>query len=166
MRNAISGFALGFAFVLLALGPATYSQTVADGRPKAADEQVITSPASTAPMKEYRKVALGMSPEDVESIWGEPKIKDESGFLYNLSDSEMAQIEVGPQKKVTAIAIMFEGGKGAPSLADVFGPGATAERQQNGSVYKMVRYKDAGYWLSYSAGSGDNALTTITIRKL
>lgn len=166
MRNAISGLvAIGFA-LMLALAPAADAQAVADIRPKAADKQATTNQAATAPMKEFRKVGIGMSADDVESAWGEPKVKDDSGFLYNLSDSETAQIEVGPEKKVTAIAIMFKNGKGAPSLAEVFGAGATADREQNGTVYKMVRYPDAGYWLSYYAGSGENAVTTITIRRL
>lgn len=165
MRNAISGFVVGLAF-MLALAPTACAQAVADSRPKAADKQVATNQAGTAPMKEYRKVGIGMSADDVESAWGEPKVKDDSGFLYNLSDSETAQIEVGPEKKVTAIAIMFKNGKGAPSLAEVFGAGATADRQPNGTLYKMVRYEGAGYWVSYYEGSGDNAVTTVTIRKL
>ena len=165
MRSAFSEFAVGLSFIL-ALASATYSQTVADGRPKGVDTQATPSQVTTAAIKEYRKLALGMSPDEVESLWGEPKIKDERGFLYNLSDFETAQIEIGPEKKVIAIAIMFKDGKGAPSLTEVFGTGATANPQQNGAVYKMVRYNDAGYWVSYYAGSGENALTTITIRKL
>jgi hypothetical protein len=163
MRKVI-GFVFGLTSIF-ALASLTYSQTVADTRSKSVHEQVVANMAAT-PMKQYRKLALGMSSDDVESLWGEPKIKDERGFLYNLSDSETAQIEVGPEKKVTAIAIMFENGKGAPSLTEVFGTGATADPQQNGAVYKMVRYTDEGYWISYYAGSGDNAVTTITIRKL
>ena len=165
MRIALNGFVVGFAF-MFALALSTYAQAVADNRQKAPDEQVTKSQATTTPMKEYRKVSIGMAADEVESAWGEPKIKDESGFLYNLSDHETAQIEVGPDKKVTAIAIMYKEGEGAPSLAEVFGAGATADRQPNGTIYKMVRYADAGYWISYYEGSGDNAVTTVTIRKL
>jgi hypothetical protein len=165
MRNVVSRFAVGFTF-LLALAPASYAQAIADNRPKAGDDNATAVQTATAPMKEFRKVGIGMSADDVESAWGDPKVKDESGFLFNLSDSETAQVELGPEKKVTAIAITFKDGKGAPSLAEVFGAGATADRQANGTLYKMVRYKDAGYWISYYEASGDNAATTVTIRKL
>lgn len=166
MRIAVAEFAFCFAFGLFALAPATHAQTVAVSRPTPADNQVTQSPAAPATEKVFRNVALGMSPDDVESLLGDPKIKDERGFLYNLSDSETAQIEIGPEKKVTAVAFMFANGKGAPSLAEVFGAGVTADPQPNGTIYKMVRYEDAGFWISYYAGSGGNAVTTVTIRKL
>ncbi|PYT01741.1 MAG: hypothetical protein DMF63_02540 [Acidobacteria bacterium] len=139
---------------------------MAAGHPKPAETQANTGAVSPAPMREYHALSLGMSPDDVEALWGKPKIKDEGGFLYNRSDSEMAQIEIGSDKKVSAIAVMFQGGKGAPSLTDVFGAGATADPRQNGTVYKMVRYPEAGYWVSYSATPGENGVTIITLRKL
>ena len=165
MRKAVNGVAVGFALTLV-LVSATAAQTVADSRPKASEKPVTEGHESIGPMKEYRKVGSGMSEDEVESVLGEPKVKDERGFLYDLSDSETVQIEVGPKNKVIAIAVMFEEGKGAPSLTDVFGPGATADPNQNGSVYKMVRYKDAGLWVSYYSGPGNKSATTITIRKL
>ena len=42
------------------------------------------------------------------------------------------------------------------------------ERRQvmSGMVSEMVRYPDAGYWVSYSVIPGDEPVTIVTIRKM
>lgn len=147
-----------------------YAQTVAVANQPAA----VTTKDSSAPAKKssmpamtaFRNVSIGMSADEVKESWGKAKIEDKDGFLYELSDSETAQVRIGPDQKVMTIAITFADGKGAPTLTEVFGEGAAADNSQNGTVYKMVRYPDAGYWVSYFVGSGENAITTLTIQKL
>jgi|GEM_PF-2774450 len=128
-------------------------------------ENKANSVARTPALKEFRKVVIGMPADAVREAWGKPKIEDAQGFLYEPSDSETVQIALDREKKVAAIAAMFAGGKGAPSIADVFGPGVQPQKQENGSVYHMVRYPEAGYWVSYSAGAGENATVILTIQK-
>ena len=121
---------------------------------------------SGAAFAEYRKVVIGTEASAIKEMWGDPKIEDADGFLYELSESEMAQIVIGPDKKVKAISITYADGKGAPAFGEVFGDGVKPEKKENGTVYRMVRYPEAGYWVSYYAGSGDKPSVTVTIQKL
>lgn len=145
-------------------------QTVAVANPPAAAPTKSPSdPAkksSLPAMTAFRQVSIGLAADKVKDLWGKAKVEDKDGFLFELSDSETAQVRIGPDQKVTAIAITFANSKGAPTLTEVFGEGAAPDSSQNGTVYKMVRYPDAGFWVSYFAGSGDNAITTLTIQKL
>lgn len=130
-----------------------------------------TSPSQTATpstpfLKEYRNVSIGTPAEALREAWGKPEIEYSDGFLYEMSDSETIQIVIGPEKKITAIAITFIEGKGAPSFADVFGEGVAPEKRENGSVYRMVRYPDAGYWVAYYTGPAENADVSLTMQKL
>ena len=57
--------------------------------------------------------------------------------------------------KVTAIVVTFRDGTGAPKAEEVFGPNEKIEVKEDGALFHMVRYPDAGYWVSYSSqGSG------------
>ena len=125
-----------------------------------------TQAATSVPLlKEYRKVSIGMTADTLRA-WGKPANEYSDGLFYEMSDSETVQIALGPEKKITAIAITFIKGKGAPSFADVFGEGVTPEKRENGSVYRMVRYPDAGYWVAYYAGPAENADVSLTMQKL
>ena len=128
--------------------------------------QAAKPDASMPVLKEYKQLAIGMTADDVEEKWGKAKVKDKDGFLYELTDSQTAQVRIDPEKKVSAIAIMFMKKAEAPSLVEIFGEGAKPDTEQNGTVYKLVRYPQAGYWISYYAGAGDDAMATLTIQKL
>jgi hypothetical protein len=146
-----------------------YAQT-----PKGNTEQASnikkTTPSQEAPaaplFKEYRKVSIGMAADTLRDAWGKPANEYSDGLFYEMSDSETIQIVIGPEKKVTAIAVTFIKGKGAPPFADVFGEGVTPEKRENGSVYRLVRYPDAGYWVAYYAGPGEKADVSVTMQKL
>ena len=111
-------------------------------------------------------MTIGVAVDTLRDTWGKPANEYSDGLFYELSDSETVQIVIGPEKKITAIAITFIKGKGAPSFADVFGEGVTPEKRENGSVYRMVRYPDAGYWVAYYAGPAENADVSLTMQKL
>jgi hypothetical protein len=51
-----------------------------------------------------------------------------------------------------------------PTCKQVFG--SEAEAKADGSVYKMVRFPKAGYWLSYSRTSGNSPMTSVTLQKI
>lgn len=129
-----------------------------------------TSPSQAAVpapfLKEYRKVSIGMTADTLRDAWGKPANEYSDGLFYEMSDSETIQIVLGPEKKITAIAITFIEGKGAPSFAQVFGDGVTPEKRENGSVYRMVRYPDAGYWVAYYVGPTEKADVSLTMQKL
>ena len=66
---------------------------------------------------------------------------------------------------VSAISIDFmSGSSGVPSPKDVFG--SEAEAKADGSIFKLVRYPKAGYWVSYSRTAGNDATVTITMQKI
>ena len=44
--------------------------------------------------------------------------------------------------------------------------GADIEPKPDGSMYKMIRYTKAGYWVSYNRTAGDSPMISITIQKI
>jgi hypothetical protein len=58
----------------------------------------------------------------------------------------------------------MSGANGIPTCKDVLG--SEAEKKDDGSVYKLVRYPKAGYWVSYSRTAGNDATVTITMQKI
>ena len=112
---------------------------------------------------EYRGVALGMVTDDVRKKLGNPKDKGEEQDFYVFDEKETAQIVYDQTHKVVTISADFLN-KTALTAKDVFG--ADVEAKPDGSVYKMVRYPKAGYWLSYNRTSGASPLITITLQKI
>jgi hypothetical protein len=113
---------------------------------------------------DYKGVQIGMTQEEVRKKLGDPKDKDDSQDFYLFSDNETAQIFY-QAKKVYAISVSYTGTKaGAPEPKAVIG--ADIEPTADGRVYKMIRYPEAGYWVSYSRIAGDEPLVTVTMQKL
>jgi hypothetical protein len=44
--------------------------------------------------------------------------------------------------------------------------GTEIEVKPDGSIYKLLRFPKAGYWVSYSRTAGDAPLITITMKKM
>ncbi|MEK6282875.1 MAG: hypothetical protein AABN95_21160 [Acidobacteriota bacterium] len=114
---------------------------------------------------EYRGVQLGMTAEEVRKKLGDPKEKAEDQDFYIFNETETAQFLYDKTHKVTAISADFMTmGNNTPTAKGVFG--ADIQPKADGSVYKMVRYPKAGYWLSYNRTSGTSPLTTVTLQKI
>lgn len=118
-------------------------------------------------LQNYKQVKIGATDDDVRDILGKKAtIDDKDGFFYEFDD-EMAQIRLGADKKVRLIAITYTSdNKNAPKFEDVFGTNVKAEPGADGSIYKLVRYPEAGYWVTYSRMAGDKPTVTITMQKL
>ena len=124
------------------------------------------APGEEAPLfLEYRGVQLGMSADDVRKKLGAPKEKGADQDFYIFSETETAQFLYDKTQKVITISADFMSvSADVPTAKGVFG--ADVEAKADGSVYKMVRYPKAGYWLSYNRTSGTSPLTTVTLQKL
>lgn len=117
--------------------------------------------------QDYKGVTIGMTADLVKEKLGSPKSEDAEGFFYMVSDTETAQVLFDAGKKVRTISVVFAADNAAsPSFDAVFGKTAVAEPKADGSMYKMMRYEDAGYWVSYSRLAGEKAMVIVTMQKI
>lgn len=114
--------------------------------------------------KQYRGVELGMVSDDVRKKLGDPKDKGEEQDFWVFNENETAQIVYDKTHKVITISADFMHKTKAITAKEVFG--ADVEAKADGSMYKMVRYPKAGYWLSYNRTGGDSPLITVTLQKI
>src|SRR6266567_1443320 len=113
------------------------------------------SEAENEPMfSDFKGVRIGMPAEDARKKLGTPRDKSDEQDFYIFNDTQAIQIYYDKDKLVSAISIDYmEGASGVPSCKEVLG--TEAERKDDGSVYKMMRYPKAGYWVSYSRTAGN-----------
>lgn len=121
------------------------------------------TPASEPLYREYRGVSLGMSAEEARRALGEPKSKGPRQDFYVFTEKETAQVFYR-DGKVSALAVSYVGeDSGAPSALEVLGVEVTPKK--DGSLHRRIRYRKAGYWVSYSRTAGRNPITTVTMRR-
>ena len=115
----------------------------------------------------YKGVTIGMPAAQVREKLGAAKSEDAEGFFYMFSETETAQFMLDANKNVRTISVVFSAENAAsPTFDAVFGKSAVAEPKPDGSIYKMVRFEEAGYWVSYSRMAGEKAMVIVTIQKL
>jgi outer membrane protein assembly factor BamE (lipoprotein component of BamABCDE complex) len=115
----------------------------------------------------YKGVGIGTTADEVRTKLGAPKSEDAQGFFYIFSETENAQFLLDNDKKVRTVSVVFTAESTvAPKFADVFGKTAEAAAKPDGSIFKMVKYTDAGYWVSYSRMAGDKAMVIVMIQKM
>lgn len=142
---------------------ATSEATAKNETPGAAKE----ARAALVPVfKDYRGVEIGMKADDVRGkLKDSLKDKSDAQDLYAFSGGETAVIYYDADGQVTAVSVDFPAkSTKAPSVKEVLGE--DAEAKQDGSVYSLVRYPEAGYWVAYSRTAGDSPLVTVTIQKM
>lgn len=125
------------------------------GEKKAADKPAYV---------EYKGVRLGMEASEVRKKLGDPKDKGDTQDFYVFSEKEMAQFYYD-KGKVTAVAVNYMGtASGAPLPKVVLG--TEIEAGADGAMHKLIRYPEAGYWVSYSRTAGADPLITVTMQKI
>lgn len=165
MARFSAGVKLFFlTFLLIAtlvfLSTATASAQRKPGGPvsTAADE-----PSSS--FNAYRGVQLGMTAEEVRKKLGEPKDKGTEQDFFVFNETETAQIVYDKSQKVVTISADFlTQGPEVLTAKQVFG--ADVDPKSDGSVYKLVRFPKAGYWVSFNRTSGASPMTTVTLQKI
>jgi hypothetical protein len=114
---------------------------------------------------DFKGVRLGMKTDEARKKLGSPTDKGAEQDFYVFNDTQAVQVFYDKAGVVTAISIDFMSGANAvPSAKAVLG--TEAETKADGSVYKMLRYPKAGYWVSYSRTAGNSPTTTITMQKI
>jgi hypothetical protein len=147
-------------FTMIVLGAALTSLMtvpIAQSQRKAEDDSSV--------LHDYRGIQLGMLADEVRKKLGDPKDKSDEQDFYLFGETETAQIVYDKTRKVVTISADFlTAATGIPTCKQVFG--AEAEAKADGSVYKMVRFPKAGYWLSYNRTGGNSPLTTVTLQRI
>ena len=150
--------AMSLLIALLTLGSANaQAQRKAATPPASEDESVI--------FKDYRGVQLGMTADEVRKKLGDPKDKSDEQDFFVFNDNETAQIVYDKAHKVITISADYlTAGDKVPTAKQVFA--GDLEAKADGSMYKMVRFLKAGYWISYNRTGGASPLTTVTLQKI
>lgn len=117
-------------------------------------------PANTA----FKGISIGMLAEEVRKKLGEPKEKSDAQDYYVFSDDEMGQVVYDAKHAVSAISFDFMGKSAAPVPKDVLGVDISAK--PDGSMYDMIRFPKAGYWISYNKTGGSEPMVSITMQKI
>lgn len=129
----------------------------------AAQTTANSADADTPLLREYRGVTLGMTAEDARKKLGEPVDKSDTQDFYTFSETESAQIFYDAARKVLAISAHYTVGGAAPDAKTVLG--SDVPTKEDGSAYKLVEYKRAGCWVSYSRTAGDAPVVTVSMKK-
>jgi hypothetical protein len=158
------------SWVISVLFGIAFSAQIASAQEKRASAQISKARSAAhseeaGPIPEYRGVSIGMLAEEVRKKLGNPSDKGEEQDFFVLSDNETAQVVYDKSKKVVTLSFDFmNGAKEIPTPKSIFG--SDIETKADGSMYKMVRYPKAGYWLSFNRTAGDTPLTSITFQKI
>ena len=124
----------------------------------------ITSASRDEPlMRDYKGVQLGMTAAEARKKLGDAADKTDAQDFYLFSDTESAQVFYDAAGKVKAVSVCYVNGTGAPTPKALFG--VDLEPRDDGSVYKLVKYQTAGYWIAYSRTAGDAPLVTVSMQK-
>jgi hypothetical protein len=116
------------------------------------------------PFHEYKGVRLGMTVDEARKKLGSPTDKDDKQDFYSFNDNESCQVYYDDTKKVFAVSITYLGGNDVPVPKTILG--IEADRKDDGSLYKLIRYPKAGYWVSYTRTSGDAPMTILAMQKI
>ncbi len=126
--------------------------------------EVVAAKASVQPLyREYRGVTLGMSAADVRAKLGKPEEKSDGMDFFVFNDRERARVYYREGKATAVIATYIGKDAAAPAPTTVLG--TEIEANPDGSMYQMIPYPQAGYWVAYSRTPGDAPLVMITMQK-
>lgn len=136
--------------------------------PRLALGSVPTPPAAKPDEKPsitaFKGISIGMPADDVRRKLGAPKEKSDAQDFYVFSDDESGQVVYDDQHAVSAISFDYTGKTGAPAPKDVLGVDIRAK--PDGSMYDLIRFPKAGYWISYNKTGGAEPMVSITMQKI
>jgi hypothetical protein len=108
-----------------------------------------------------------MSDKEVRDKLGKPEMNDDQSIYYKFNDKESVQFMLDKDKKVHIISMMyFDKNNTAPKPIDIFGAEIEITPNTDGSIYKLIRYADAGYVVVYSKTAGNDPTVVVTLQKI
>jgi len=155
-----------------ALPPASQTQPTVQtpAQPQTTNTQSTQAQAANAPAdeplyREFKGVRIGTSQTEARKKLGNPEDKSKEMDFFSFSDKERARVYYDAKGNATAVIVTYIG-KSADAPAAKAVLGTDADARPDGSLYKIVYYPKAGYWVAYSRTAGDEPLTIITMQKL
>ncbi|HYY94251.1 MAG TPA: hypothetical protein VE713_07000 [Pyrinomonadaceae bacterium] len=127
--------------------------------------QAANAPADEPLYREFKGVRIGTSQTEARKKLGNPEDKSKEMDFFNFSDKERARVYYDAKGNATAVIVTYIG-KSADAPAAKAVLGTDADARPDGSLYKIVYYPKAGYWVAYSRIAGDEPLTIITMQKI
>ena len=165
MARFLAGVRFSFPTFLLLVMLVFLSGVNASAQRKSGGAAAPAAEESPGSFHEYRGIQLGMTADEVRKKLGEPKDKGTEQDFYVFNETETAQIVYDKSQKVVTISADFmTQGPDVLTAKQVFG--SDVDAKPDGSVYKMVRFPKAGYWLSFNRTSGASPMTTVTLQKI
>lgn len=163
LSKALFGLFLLFGLIVPAFGQtAENSQAATIQIADKKSEKAVLTPVLT----NYKGIKIGTTADEVREKLGKAKIDDKDGFFYD-SDDEMIQIRLDADKKVRVVSVTYlDENKSKPKYADIFGAETPVAEKPDGSIYNLVQYPEAGYWVAYSRTAGEKPTVTVTMQKL
>lgn len=158
-RNFFAGLIVSILFAVLGMASAVQLVHAQKVPSQSASATALQQPIYS----EYRGIRLGMTATEVRAKLGEPNVKADDQDFYMFSDSETTQFVYDAQHKTKAISVDYMGGKGAPDPKTVVGGDLQAS---SAGLYRMVRYDNLGYWVSFNRTTGPVVVVTITMQRI
>lgn len=139
---------------------------VASGTNAAAIPANSTMTPTLVPVyKDYKGATIGMSAKEVRDKLDHLRSKSKTEDDFDFSNGESAQVYYDSKGNARVISVSYFGKKSdSPTAQSVLGEEVPAK--PNGSMYKLVRYPQAGYWVAYSRTAGDSPITIVTMQKM
>ena len=154
-----------FAAALLCASPSAFAQGSVQTPGDSAAPAPAAAPQDAPLYSDYKGVKLGMSAGDVRKKLGRPKDAGKEQDFFVFSDTERARVYYDDKGNASAIIVTYIGKSGnAPPPETILG--ARLDANADGSMYKLVQYPKAGYWIAYSRTAGDEPLTMVTMQKM
>lgn len=160
-------FAAGVLALALAwsTAPVTAARQVAATQTGETAEETAGETATVAPLvKDYKGVRIGMNADEAREKLGGSDAAKEKRDVFLVSDDEMAQLFFDKESKLRAVSVTYLPKGEAPAATAVLGVEVLAGA--DGRVYKLMRYPEAGYCVSYNRTAGDAPIVTVTIQKM
>lgn len=146
---------------LLLIVTASLSSTLVAHAQKAAADDKVDKPLYV----EYKGIRIGMETNEVRKKLGDPTDKGDVQDYFVFSEKESAQVYYDKTHKVMAVSVNYVGEQSGAPLPKVI-LGTEIEAKADGALHKMVRYPQAGYWVSYNRTAGTDPLVTVTMQKI